>query len=102
MESEGVDPMAVATDELKGGMVLTPEDLLDDMGPLACLLYATQTLAFALGRFVGTVDSPEGADLKDGDGPVQALAAMTKALGVLHGACECVGLYPEGASEIPE
>lgn len=95
------DALEIATRELAEGMVIPPDDLLDDIGPLGCLWYLTQCATFTLGRWAGTIDSDAGAELQDGDAPIQALEAITKATGILTGACALVSILPEDAGDIP-
>ena len=96
--TEGVDPMQVAVDELGGAMVPTPDDLLDDIGPMGCLWYLTQVAAFTLGRWAGTLDPDVVPDMTDDDGPVRALQAITLATGNLNAACIAVSILPEEAA----
>lgn len=97
--SDDVDPFELATNELAANMVPTPDDVLDDCGPLACLYYSAQVLAFTVGRWAATMDTELIAAPDDGSEPVQALEAITRALGAITGACSLVGVYPPEATE---
>lgn len=95
------DALDLATAELAEAMVPAPDDVLEDCGPLACLWYLTQAAGFTLGRWAGTIDSPAGSELTDGDAPVQALSVLTQVMGMLNGACVLVDLLPEEAANAP-
>jgi len=99
--ADAFDAHDIARNELAEAMTPSPDDLLADVGPLGCAFFATETLAFVAGRFVGTIASEQGEHLTDDDPPATALAAITTALGNMHHACVALSIYPADATGQP-
>lgn len=88
------DPAEDAQRELAEGMVMPPDDLLGDVGPLAQLLYLSRTGWHVLQQWTAMLASEAGDVVDDDSGPVRALAAITQAVGMLDYAQSTVGLIP--------
>ena len=88
---------ASAKAELAKAMLPAPDDFLGDVGPLAQLYYLDQVAWTVLRGMTGMLSSEVSADLDDDDPPVQALAALSDAVGRLDGICQIMGLLPAEA-----
>lgn len=84
-----------AREELAVAMVLTPEDLLSDIGPLGEVLYLNQLAWYVLRAMTGMLSSDASAELESDDPPVIALNQLTMAVGMLDQVCVTLGILPE-------
>lgn len=91
---EGADANELAQSELAANTVPTPEDVLADVGPLATLWYARQTVYYAQQLWAALLSGDEAADLGDTTELAAALEGISIAAGNLDGACIRVSLLP--------
>ena len=84
--------------ELSAALVLAPDDLLGDVGPLAQVLYTRELAWHVLRSFTGMLASDASADLEPDDPPIIALNELTMALGMLDQVCVTLGIIPLAAA----
>jgi hypothetical protein len=84
----------MAQGELAANTVPTPDDVLADVGPLAALWYARETVYYAVKFWAATLSGDEAANVGDTSELASALEAMATAGGNLDGACMLVALLP--------
>jgi hypothetical protein len=93
-ESAEVDANELAQSELAANTVPTPDDVLADVGPLAALWYARETVYYAVKFWAATLSGTEADNVGDTSDLSAALEAMSLAGGNLDGACMRVSLLP--------
>lgn len=98
-DTDTVDPAEIARTELAEYMIIPPEDLLGDIGPMGQLLYLEQLIWLVLSGWTGMLSAADGDDVPDDSEPVRALAALTLAAGQIDGACVLVSLLPPEATD---
>lgn len=81
-----------AKTELATAMVMAPEDLLNDVGPLAQLWFLNQVAWHVARSMTGMMSSDASAELEDEDPPVVALQELMQAVGILDQTCLTMGL----------
>jgi hypothetical protein len=96
--SDTFDPAEVARVELAENMILPPDDLLGDIGPMGQLLYLEQLCWHVLSGWTGMLSAADGDDVPDNSEPVRALQAITMAAGMIDQACATVSLLPPEAA----
>jgi hypothetical protein len=100
-DDDTFDPAEVARTELAEGLVMPPEDLLGDIGPMGQLLYL-QTLAYhVLAGWTGMLVAADDEVVDDNAEPARALQALALACGQIDGACVIVSLLPPEAADGP-
>lgn len=88
------DANELAQGELAANTVPTPEDVLQDVGPLAVLWYARELTYYAVKSWAAQLSIDEAGDIGDTSELSQALEAISLAAGNLDGACVLVSLLP--------
>lgn len=83
-----------AREELAVAMVLAPEDLLSDIGPLGQVLYLNQLAWHVLRGMTGMLSSDASQELENDDPPVIALNELTMAVGMLDQVCVTLSILP--------
>lgn len=89
-----VDANELAQGELAANTVPTPDDVLQDVGPLAVLWYARELTYYAVKSWAAQLSADEAGDVGETSELSQALEAISLAAGNLDGACVLVSLLP--------
>lgn len=84
-----------ARTELAMAMVLAPEDLLADIGPLGQILYLEQLAWHVLRGVTGMLSSDASTELQNDDPPVIALQQLTMVVGEIDQVCVTLGILPD-------
>lgn len=90
-----IDVLAMAAQDLLDNSVPDPDMLLSNLTIFSAVYFLQQTADFVVRHMTGLLLAEEADDLEDGDGPIQALAAVTTANGNLNQACIYLGLFDE-------
>ena len=88
----------IAIQELATNMILAPEDLLADIGPLGQLYFLNQLSWHVIRSFTGMLSADASAELEPDDAPVIALNQLAEATGMLDQVCITMGLIPVTAA----
>jgi hypothetical protein len=96
-----IDAAEDAARELAEAMIMPPDDLLGDVGPLAQLLYLERLAWHVLTGWTGMLTVADSGDVPDDSEPVRALAALGLAAGQIDAACVLVALLPPEATDAP-
>lgn len=101
--SDEIDAQVMALTELAQNLVPAPADVLQDVGPLAVLWYARETVMHAVTTWTAQLIDGAAADVGDDSEPIRSHAAILMAQGMLDEACVTVALLPpEFSSGAPD
>jgi hypothetical protein len=89
-----VDANELAQGELAANTVPTPDDVLQDVGPLAVLWYARELTYYAVKSWAAQLSLDDEVAVGDSSELSSALEAISLAAGNLDGACVLVALLP--------
>lgn len=98
MTPDQIDTMEIARTELASQMFPAPEDMFDDITPLAGLFYVEQCAVELYKVFVASLSAENTPDMDTSEGAGKALAAIGQALGMLDVACVAMGILPPEAA----
>lgn len=98
MTVEPIDTMEMARQELATQMFPSPDDMFDDLSPLAALFYVEQCAVEVYKSFVASLSETPDDDMDTGSGAGKALVAIGQALGMLDVACVEMGILPSEAA----
>jgi hypothetical protein len=99
MTDTPMDTMDLARRELAANMMPSPEDMFDELGPVAVLFFTEQTLVECYKHFVVDLGAPDPDVVDTSQGPGKALVAIGQALGMIDAACVELGILPPEAIE---
>lgn len=88
------DANEMAQGELAANTVPTPDDVLQDVGPLAVLWYARELTYYAVKSWAAQLSADEAGDVDQDSELAQALGGISLAAGNLDAACILVSLLP--------
>jgi hypothetical protein len=101
MTVEQFDAKAFAQQELADAFVPAPEDFMAELGPLGAVWYLDQVGWAVLKHYTALLAADTGEAPPDGSEPVQAMAALSVAVGMLDGVCVTLGLIDAEAASRP-
>ncbi len=89
--TDGIDTLAIASQELLDNTVPEPEMLLENLTIFGVVYFAQQTLDYVVRHLTGVLLNDPDAEGDDTEDIVKVLAAMTTACGNVNGACDLLG-----------
>ena len=97
-----IDPLQDAQDELAGYRIMSPEDLLEQLSPNACLFFLQQTAYETMKHWATELTpSEQGSEWSDTD-IAKAFFAVVAVCGMLDEACVLTNILPPEALQVPE
>jgi hypothetical protein len=93
--------MAHATAELAAAMVPVPDDIMEDLGPLAAVWYLHEVAWSTFRHYTAMLSADGVAAPEDDSEPVRAHHALGLALGMLDQTCVILGLIEPDAAVAP-
>jgi len=96
-----IDPLEDAKAELVGYRIMSPEDLMENLSPNACLFFTQQAAYTTVSKWVEALSPTDGTDEYEETDIVKAFYALTAVCGMLDQACVLVGILSPEAIELP-
>lgn len=93
-----IDPNSHAREQLAAAMIPTPDDLANDLDPMACLFYLEQLGWTIFTVWTAFAEEQSGQDSQVDDDLAVTLAQLGVIVGMLDQACIRVGLLPVEAA----
>ena len=96
-----IDPEEMVRGELAAAMIPTPEDVMEDLSPLAGLFYLEQLGWAVLTSFTAYAQEQLDAEVEGADDLSVTLSQIGAIVGMLDGTCARIGLIPPEAVPPP-
>jgi hypothetical protein len=97
-----IDPLADAQAELAGYRIMSPEDLLEQLSPNACLFFLQQTAYETMKHWATELTAGEGVPVWNETPVCDAFQVIVTVCGELDEACTLVNLLPPNALDVPD
>lgn len=97
MTTEPIDTMELARRELATEMLPSPDDMFDELSPVAALFFTEQCTVQLFKQYVADLGENDLGIDDTATGAGKALACIGQALGMLDQACVAMGILPDEA-----
>lgn len=94
MAAQDIDPNVIAREELAKAMIPTPDDVVTDLSPLACLFYMEQLGWAVLTSWTAYASEAQENGVEGADDLGVTLNQIAETVGRLDEICARIGLLP--------